>query len=88
MKIQCNDVIMMSVDEYLSSRPRTLVLISPWYLEVPVAGSDECRQSGDVLLEHLVTVNVSLLVGIESCGQGVQLREDHPLHCFPAMMIC
>ena len=70
---------------YLSSRPGTLVLISPGYLEVSVSRSDDAGESGDVLLQHLVSVQVCLLVRMQR--KHVELREDHPLHSFPAEKI-
>ena len=44
--------------------------------------SDDAGESGDVLLQHLVSVQVSLLVRMQR--EHVELREDHPLHSFPA----
>ena len=70
---------------YLSSRPGTLVLISPGYLEVSVTRSDDAGESGDVLLQHLVPVQVCLLVRMQR--KHVELREDHPLHSFPIQKI-
>ena len=70
---------------YLSSRPGTLVLISPGYLEVSVSRSDDAGESGDVLLQHLVPVQVSLLVRMQR--KHVELREDHPLNSFPIQKI-
>ena len=70
---------------YLSSRPGTLVLISPGYLEVSVSRSDDAGESGDVLLQHLVSVQVCLLVRMQR--KHVELREDHPLNSFPVQKI-
>ena len=72
----------VDITSNLSCGPWTLVLISPGYLEIRVTGRDQGGEVADVLVEHLVTANVRVLVGVQ--GRHVQLGEPeyHPLYGF------
>ena len=67
----------------LCSRPRALVLISPWNLEVPVVGTDHLREPANVLLQNQIPRYICLSVGVQSCHVNLQTLKVKICSQFP-----
>ena len=58
---------------HLSSWPRTLVLVPPRDLQVPVVGTDHLGEPTNVLLQHQVPGHVCLRVGVQCRHVDLQM---------------
>ena len=74
-RFQSHEMFFFSMKKplHLSSWPRTLVLVPPRDLQVPVVGTDHLGEPANVLLQHQVPRHVCLRVGVQCRHVDLQM---------------